>query len=102
MSSPLAPPYGATTTSAAAERVYLRQVFAWMLLGLAVTTGVAAYLAPTADVVGYFEEHTAFVWLLSIAPVGLVFGLVGALERISAQTAATLFCLYAGLTGVTF
>src|SRR3954451_6429118 len=100
MSSPYVSTY--ESTAAVSERVYLRQVFAWMLLGLAVTTGVAAYLASTADVVGYFEEHTAFVWILFIGQLGLVFGLGGALERISAQTAATLFCLYAGLTGVTF
>jgi FtsH-binding integral membrane protein len=34
------------------ERTYLREVFAWMFLALALTTGVAAYLNGTADVAG--------------------------------------------------
>lgn len=100
MSSPYVSTY--ESTAAVSERVFLRQVFAWMVLGLALTTGVAAYLAGTADVIGYFEDHGALLWVLFIGQLGLVFGLGWAIERISAQTAATLFCLYAGLTGVTF
>jgi FtsH-binding integral membrane protein len=90
------------TTSAAAERTYLRQVFAWMLLGLALTTGVAIYLDSTANVLNYFIEHTGVFWILFAAQIGLVFGLSWALPRISANTAALLFCLYAGLTGIVF
>jgi FtsH-binding integral membrane protein len=100
MSSPFA--YQATATDAVAERTYLRQVFAWMLLGLALTTGVAAYLSGTANVTDYFVEHSGAFWILLIAQLGLVFGLSFAITRISANTAALLFCLYAGLTGVTF
>jgi FtsH-binding integral membrane protein len=55
MSSPFA--YQATTT-AAVERTYLRQVFAWMLLGLALTTGVAIYLTSTSNVADYFNQHS--------------------------------------------
>ena len=58
MSSPFA--YQATAgTDVVAERTYLRQVFAWMLLGLALTTGVAIYLASTSNVTDYFVEHRA-------------------------------------------
>ena len=100
MSSPLA--YQATASSAVAERSYMRQVFAWMLLGLALTTGVAAYLSGTADVTNYFNDHAGAYWILIIVQFGAVIGLSAAINRISANTAALLFCLYAGLTGVVF
>jgi hypothetical protein len=100
MSSPFA--YQASTAAAAVERTYLRQVFAWMLLGLALTTGVAVYLSSANNVVDYFNQHGAALWILFIAQIGVVLGLSFALPRISANTAAVLFCLYAGLTGITF
>src|SRR5215475_15662190 len=100
MSSPFA--YQATASSAVAERSYLRQVFAWMLLGLALTTGVAAYLSATANVTDYFENHSGAYWVLIIVQFGAVIALSAAINRISANTAALLFCLYAGLTGVVF
>jgi uncharacterized protein len=100
MSSPLA--YQATASSAVAERSYMRQVFAWMLLGLGLTTGVAAYLSGTADVTNYFNDHSGAYWILIIVQFGAVIGLSAAINRISANTAALLFCLYAGLTGVVF
>jgi FtsH-binding integral membrane protein len=103
MSSPFASSYEATpATSAAAERVYLRSVFAWMLLGLALTTGVAVYLDATSNVLDFFDAHPAIYWILFIGQIAMVFALSAAIGRISAQTAALLFCLYAGLTGVVF
>jgi FtsH-binding integral membrane protein len=99
MTNPFA--YQATAT-AAVERTYLRQVFAWMLLGLALTTGVAIYLDSTADVLNYFEQHGGAFWILFIGQLVAVFALTWAIQRISAQMAALLFCLYAGLTGVVF
>ena len=102
MSSPFAYEAPTTAVSAAAERTFLRQVFAWMLLGLALTTGVAIYLASANNVLDYFEEHTGAYWILFIAQFATVIALSFALPRISANVAAILFCLYAGLTGVVF
>jgi FtsH-binding integral membrane protein len=103
MSSPFAYEAPSTTASAAvAERTFLRQVFAWMLLGLALTTGVAIYLASANNVLDYFNEHSGAYWVLIIAQFGTVIGLTFLLPRISANAAAILFCLYAGLTGITF
>jgi uncharacterized protein len=100
MSSPFA--YQAPATSAAVERTFLRQVFAWMLLGLVLTTGVAIYLNATSNVVDFFANHRAAFWILLLAPLGMAVALPVALPRISANTAALLFCLYAGLMGVLF
>jgi hypothetical protein len=98
MSSPFAYEAPATAVSAVAERTFLRQVFAWMLLGLALTTGVAIYLASSNDVAQYFADHSGAYWVLIIVQFGAVIALTAALPRISANTAALLFCLYAGLT----
>lgn len=104
MSSPFSFEASTTTATAsvAAERSYLRQVFAWMLLGLALTTGVAIYLSTTTNVADYFANHGGTFWILMIAQFGVVIALSAALPRISANTAALLFCVYAGLTGITF
>jgi uncharacterized protein len=85
-----------------AERTYLRQVFAWMFLALALTTGVAIYLNATGDVVGYVDDHPASIWILFGVQLGLVFGLSFLINRISATAATLLFALYAGVTGLTF
>jgi FtsH-binding integral membrane protein len=89
-------------TDVVAERVYLREVFAWMVLALALTTGVAAYLSSSTDIVRYFNDHGGLMFVLFAAQIALVLGLTVALPRISASLAALVFCLYAGLTGVTF
>jgi FtsH-binding integral membrane protein len=87
---------------AATERVFLRQVFAWMLLGLAITTGVAVYLNATSNVLDYFQQHSVAFWLIFAAQLGLVIAIPTLMRRISAQMAAVLFCVYAALTGITF
>jgi FtsH-binding integral membrane protein len=102
MSSPFAYEAPTTAVSAVAERTFLRQVFAWMLLGLALTTGVAIYLSSSNDVAQYFEDNSGAYWVLIIAQFGAVIGLTFLLPKISANTAAVLFCLYAGLTGIVF
>jgi FtsH-binding integral membrane protein len=102
MSNPFAYEAPTAAVSAAAERTFLRQVFAWMLLGLALTTGVAIYLASANNVLDYFDEHQGTFWFLIIAQFGAVIGLTFLMPRISANTAALLFCLYAGLTGIVF
>jgi FtsH-binding integral membrane protein len=100
MSSPFA--FEAPATSVVAERTYVRQVFAWMLLGLVLTTGVAIYLNATSNVVDFFDNHPAAIWIVFAGQLGMVFTLGLAMPRLSANFAALLFCLYAGLVGVTF
>jgi FtsH-binding integral membrane protein len=91
-----------TTVAATAERAYLREVFAWMALGLALTTGVAVWLHNAGDVLRYFDEHPGALWAVIGAQLVMVLVLSFALGRLSGGVAATLFCLYAGLVGVTF
>jgi uncharacterized protein len=87
-------------TDAVAERVYLREVFAWMILALAITTGVAIYLSSSA--LTYFNQHPASLWILFIAQIVMVVALTAGLNKISPTVAAVMFCVYAALMGATF
>ncbi len=89
-------------TDAVAERVYLREVFAWMILALAITTGVAIYLSSSANAVQYFNDHPLALWILFGAQIAMVLLLSVGLMRISPTLAAVLFCVYAALMGATF
>jgi uncharacterized protein len=84
------------------ERSYLRQVFSWMILALAITTGVAIWFHATSNVVQYFDDHGGVFFIVLGVQLAMVFALVGAINRISAQVAVIVFCLYAALTGLTF
>src|SRR4029077_20291783 len=71
----------------------------YMASGLALT-GIVAYLFA-----GYLEAHPALVhspvmFLLMLAPLGLVMWLSFGIERMQASTAQGLFWLYAGVMGL--
>ena len=59
--------YGTTTVRGAdvqlARQSFLTSVFGWMFLGLALTAGIAAYVAASSDMIGWFEDH-AFAWIV--------------------------------------
>lgn len=92
----------ASPSAQTAQRDFMRQVFAWMFLAVALTTGVAAYISSTAQVTDYFDAHPNGVWALFAAQIGLVLALSWAMPRLNATVAACLFAVYAGSVGVTF
>jgi FtsH-binding integral membrane protein len=95
--------YAAAPQSAQlAQRSFLRQVFSWMFLAVALTTGVAAYMSATAPVSDYFDAHPNAVWGLFAAQIGLVIVLSWAMSRLNATVAMCLFAVYAGSVGITF
>ena len=99
----MAAPYANVETAAiATERSFLREVFAWMLLALAVTTGIAIWFHASGGVLNYFNDHQGIFFACLGAQLAVVFGLSLAINRISAQVATLLFLLYAALTGLTF
>jgi uncharacterized protein len=85
-----------------AERDFLRQVFAWMFAALALTTGIAVWFHSSGSTLTFFSNHRGLFIVAIVAQLGLVVVLSGAINRVSAQVAALLFFLYAGLTGVVF
>jgi FtsH-binding integral membrane protein len=100
------PAYNATAafgSDAIVERGFLRQVFTWMFLALALTTGVALWFHHIITI-SYLARHQTLFFVALFAQLGLVLVLRGVVrsDRVSAQVAAFLFFLYAALVGVVF
>ena len=100
---PMTPETVFTTPFSAEERIttFLRSVYGWMCAGLAITAGVAFFVA-SSPTMAETLIRTPFVMMgLVIAQLGLVFTLSLRVQRMSAGTASALFVAYSALTGVT-
>lgn len=75
---------------------FVRSVYNWMCIGLAVT-GFTAWYVSDPDI--YKMISGGMFWLLIIATFGLVFVISGMINRISARTATALFVIYSALMG---
>ena len=85
------------------EQAFLRDVFAWMFAALALSTGIAIWFhADHTFSQTYLQNHEGLFLVAIFAQLGLVIAISRAINRLSARTAAVLFFLYAGLTGVVF
>jgi hypothetical protein len=91
-------------SDAVVERDFLRQVFAWMFLALALTTGVAIWFHANDTALRYFSKHPTLFYVAIFAQLGMVLALRGLVSspRVSVRVAALVFFLYAGLTGLVF
>jgi FtsH-binding integral membrane protein len=92
-----------TTTQASAERIgaFLRSVYGWMCLGLAITALTAGIVASSPSVVIAIARNSVLFWGLAIAQLGIVLVLSSRVQTLAASTAAALFVVYSMLTGVT-
>jgi FtsH-binding integral membrane protein len=88
-------------TAASAEHAFLATVYAWMAAGLALTAVVALFTISTPWLLQAVFGNRIVFFALMIAQLGLVVGVSGAINRITASTATGLFLLYAALNGVT-
>jgi FtsH-binding integral membrane protein len=79
-------------------REYMLRVYNYMASGLALT-GIVAYVFASS---GFYAQvaHTPLIWVIMLAPLGLVFWLSYGIGRMQASTAQALFWLYAGLMGL--
>lgn len=98
---------GSTTTLGSADaqlarQTFLTSVFGWMFIGLALTAGIAAYVAASGDMLAWFEEHSFAYFGMFIVEIGLVIGISAGINRISASMATFLFALFAAVNGFTF
>ena len=84
-----------------ATSVYMRHVYQWMTVGLAVTGAVAYGVANTPAIRDLIFSSSIIMILLVVAQFGLVIALSAAINRLSAGTATGLFILYSALTGAT-
>jgi len=102
------PQYQATaafgSTDVAVERDFLRQVFAWMFLALALTTGVAIWFHQSDAALNYFATHQTLFYVALFGQLAMVLVLRGVVRSLTVPTgvAAFIFFAYAALTGLVF
>ncbi len=98
--------YGTPTLGTAdaqiARQSFLTSVFGWMFVGLALTAGIAAYVAASSNMLDWFDAHPWAYFAMFIAQLGLVITLSAGINKISAPVAVFLFALYAALNGFIF
>jgi FtsH-binding integral membrane protein len=84
------------------ESGFLQRVFLWMFVGLGVTGGVAALIGSSDSLLTDITETPGLVIGIVVVQLGIVFGLVFAINRISVGVATVLFLIYSATVGVTF
>jgi FtsH-binding integral membrane protein len=79
-------------------RQYMLKIYNYMASGLALT-GIVAYVAAAS---GFYAQiaHTPLIWVVMLAPLGMVFWLSMGIQRMNAGTAQALFWVFAGLMGL--
>ena len=79
-------------------REYMLRIYNYMASGLALT-GIVAYVAASS---GFYASiaRTPVMWLVILAPLGLVMWLSYGIQRMQASTAQALFWVYSGLMGL--
>ncbi|MDY0274068.1 MAG: Bax inhibitor-1/YccA family protein [Desulfomicrobium sp.] len=87
--------------SVQATNTFLRGVYNWMTLGLGITALVAYSVASSPTLAQAIFTNPILFWGLILGQFGLVFGLSGAVHRMSAGMATGLFLLYSALNGAT-
>ncbi|MBW2028079.1 MAG: Bax inhibitor-1/YccA family protein [Deltaproteobacteria bacterium] len=80
---------------------FVRSVYHWMCVGLALTGFVALYVSGSETLLRLVFQNRMVFFLLIIAELALVFSIAGMIDRLSAATATALFVIYSALNGVT-
>jgi FtsH-binding integral membrane protein len=81
--------------------LFLRSVYGWMFIGLAVTALTAGTIASSTALVETVALDPVFLWGMVIVELVLVFVLSSRVDRLQPATAGGLLILYSALTGVT-
>ena len=84
-----------------ARQAFMTSVFGWMFLGLALTAGIAAYVAASGDMLAWFEDHPLAYFGMFAGEIGLVIAISAGINRISYSVAVFLFAAFAALNGFT-
>lgn len=80
---------------------FIRSVYNWMAVGLALTGFTAFYVASNETLVQIVFGNPVILFGLIFGELGLVFYLSARVQKIQASTATALFVLYSVLNGVT-
>ncbi|MGD9034507.1 MAG: Bax inhibitor-1/YccA family protein [Desulfobacteraceae bacterium] len=79
---------------------YVRSVYNWMCIGLALTGFVAFYISTNETLLRLVFSNSLIFFGLILAEFALVFAIAGMVNRMSAGTATALFVIYSTLNGV--
>ena len=79
----------------------MRKVYLWMTLALVITGFTAFGIASNPGIAYAIVTNRLLFWGLVIAEFGLVIGISGAINKLSAVTATLLFVLYSIVNGAT-
>jgi hypothetical protein len=80
-------------------RAYMLRVYNYMCVALALTGAVAFYVS-TNETLLYAIYGTPLMWVVFLAPLGMVFFLSARINRMSAAAAQTTFWIFAALVGL--
>jgi FtsH-binding integral membrane protein len=80
---------------------FVRSVYNWMAIGLALTGFMAFYVSNSETMLRLIFGNPFVFFALILGELGLVFFIAGRIDRMSAGTATSLFVLYSALNGVT-
>ncbi|MFZ5571175.1 MAG: Bax inhibitor-1/YccA family protein [Thermodesulfobacteriota bacterium] len=80
---------------------FIRSVYNWMAVGLALTGVVAFWVAGSETMLKLIFGNQLVFWGLIIGELALVFSLSARVHRMEASTATGLFLLYSALNGAT-
>jgi FtsH-binding integral membrane protein len=80
---------------------FLGRVYAWMFLGLLVTTGTAFVVASTPVLIETLILNRVLFWILLFGQLALVWYLSARVQEMSPTTAGVLFMVYSATVGVT-
>ncbi len=83
------------------QNTLIRQVYAWMGVGLTVTAIMALFTLSSPAILNAIVGNRLLFFGLMIGELALVFTLSGAINRLSAATATLIFIAYSALNGVT-
>ncbi len=91
----------ATRSEVTIASLFMRQVYQWMTVGLALTAVTAWFVAGSESIRTAIFSSSFILIALVVAQIGLVIAISAAIQKMSAFTATALFLLYSALTGVT-
>ncbi len=83
------------------QNTLIRQVYAWMGAGLAITAIMALVTLSSPTIFKAITGNRLVFYGLMIGELALVFTLSGAINRLSAAVATLIFIAYSALNGVT-
>jgi len=80
---------------------FIRSVYNWMAIGLALTGFVAYYVANNDSIRSVVFGNPMIFYGLIIGELAMVFYLIARVQKMAATTATALFVFYSALNGVT-